>query len=126
MTIEKVIGLVDDLKPNQLTEEQKIQWLSQLDYRIFREILLKHEKDPAMPEEFSGYDADTAGGTELLAPPPYDEIYRWYLEMQIDLANMELEKYNNSAALYNNAWGEFARMWHREHMPRADGKSWRF
>lgn len=126
MTIQGAIELVDEMKPNQLTEEQKIQWLSQLDHRVFREILCTHEKDPAMPETFAGYGTETAGSTELLVPPPYDEIYRFYLEMQIDLANMELEKYNNSAALYNNAWGEFARAWHRAHMPRTIGKSWRF
>lgn len=126
MNIQEAMTLVDELKPNQLTEGQKIQWLSQLDQRVFKEILQTHAQDTDMPAEFSGYTEETERDTNLLIPAPWDEIYRWYLEMQIDLANMELEKYNNSAALYNNAWGEFARAWHRTHLPKRNGFCWRF
>ena len=126
MTIQKAMDLVDELKPSQVSEEQKIAWLSQLDERIFREILLTHEKDPAMPETFTGYTPATERDTELLARAPYDEIYRFYLEMQIDLADMEIDKYNNSMMLYNNAWMELARMWHKTHMPISTGVFWRF
>lgn len=126
MTIQKALDLIDELKPSQVEEDQKIAWLSQLDERIFREILCAHEKDPGMPEEFTGYTPATDRETELLAPAPYDEIYRFYLEMQIDLANMEIDKYNNSMLLYNNAWNELARMWRKSHMPLSPGRYWRF
>jgi len=126
MTIQQALDTVDELKPNQIEEERKIKWLARLDGRIFDEILSTHAQDIGMPETFTPYQLDTDRETELLVKAPYDEIYRWYLEMQIDLANMELDKYNNSMQLYNNAWGEFARKWHREHMPISRGNCWRF
>ena len=126
MTIQKALDLIDEMKPSQIGDEQKIAWLSQLDDRIFREIFLTHEKDPAAPETFTGYGPATDRETVLLAPAPYDEIYRFYLEMQIDLADMEIDKYNNSMILYNNAWLELARMWRKGHMPIGSGIYWRF
>ena len=133
MTIEEAIRLADETKPNQIDESMKIRWLSDLDRRVFAEILMTHARDVNMPETFDGYRPDewpnetwTDKSTELLVPAPFDAIYRWYLEMQIDLANMEMDKYNNSAALYDNAWDEFARAWHREHMPVSKGFAWKF
>ena len=58
--------------------------------------------------------------TVLLVPEPYSELYRWYLEMQIDLVNMELAKHNNSLMLFENAWREYAGMYHRTHLPKCD------
>lgn len=126
MTIQKILDMLEEVKPSQISDETKIAWLSQLDARIFLELLSTHEKDAAMPETFAGYTPATDREESLLVPAPYDEIYRWYLEMQIDLANMEVDKYLNSMALYNNAWGEFARMWHRGHRPKQTGICWRF
>ena len=76
----------------------------------------KNGKDAA-PDAFGGYDQATNPDTVLLAPPPYDEIYRFFLEMHIDLVNQEYDRYNNSAALYAASWGRLSRMWHREHRP---------
>ena len=39
---------------------------------------------------------------------------------------MEIDKYNNSMILYNNAWLELARMWRKGHMPLGSGIYWRF
>ena len=70
-----------------------------------------------MPDWFDGYNQATPPDTELLAKAPHDEIYRYYLEMHIDLTNQEFDRYNNSAALNGSAWRDFAAMWNREHMP---------
>lgn len=37
-TIKAIIDYVDSVKPNQYTKEQKIEWLSEIDYQIFNEI----------------------------------------------------------------------------------------
>lgn len=126
MTITEILSLIEDTKPSQVSQTRMREWLSRLDQSIFKEIIKTHEADAAMPETFSGYTAATEGTTELLVPAPYDEIYRWYLEMQIDLMNMELEKYNNSAALYTSAYAAFSRFWNREHMPIPKGRVWNF
>ena len=118
MTIDQAIHTVDELKPNQIERARKIQWLSALDLQIYRELICTHERGrEEAPEIFGGYDQTTAPDSLLLAPPPYDEIYRFYLEMHIDLVNREFDQYNNSAALYATAWGRLSRMWHREHKP---------
>ena len=117
MTIEEAIFLVDELKPNQIERARKIEWLSRLDLKFYRDIVCRHEKDADTPEEFIPYDSETDEDTELLIKAPYDEVYRFYLEMHIDLVNQEYDKYNNSATLYAVKWGELTRAYHREHRP---------
>ena len=118
MTIDQAIHTVDILKPNQIERARKIEWLSELDRRIYRDLICTHQRGAEeTPEAFGGYGQYTDPDTVLLAPPPYDEIYRFFLEMHIDLVNQEFDKYNNSAALYAAAWGRLSRMWHREHKP---------
>lgn len=129
MTIDQAIHTVDELKPNQIERARKIDWLEKLDRRIYHDLMCTHERgnEGEAPERFGGYGQDTDPDTVLLAPPPYDEIYRFYLEMHIDLVNQEYDKYNNSAILYANAWGQLARMWNREHRPiLEDGARLRF
>ena len=99
MTIREAIELVDRLKPNQYGSADKLRWLSELDGAVWHEIWSAHET--AVPA-FVGYGPEAdLDGTALLIGWPYDEIYRWYLEMKIDDANGEMTKYNNSAAKYN-------------------------
>ncbi|MBR4538431.1 MAG: hypothetical protein IKO52_06255 [Clostridia bacterium] len=119
MTIDQAIHTVDMLKPNQIERARKIDWLETLDRRIYLDLMCTHGRgnEREVPDRFDGYGQDTDPDTVLLAPPPYDEIYRFYLEMHIDLVNQEYDKYNNSAILYANAWGHLARMWNREHSP---------
>ena len=55
MTIEQAIFQADELKPNQVAKAQKIIWLSQLDRRIFKEVISAHEPDADTPKTFAGY-----------------------------------------------------------------------
>ncbi len=119
LTIDQAIHTADTLRPNQIERARKIAWLSQLDRKIFRDVVCTHQRTAGdgMPEAFDGYAQAADPDTPLLAPPPYDEMYRHYLEMQIDLVNLEYDKYNNSARLYAAAWQDFAAAWHRRHQP---------
>ena len=126
MTIENAIFQADELKPNQVAKAQKITWLSHLDRRIFREVISVHEPDADTPQAFGGYTQDTPPDTELVVKPPYDDIYPYFLQMQIDLVNLEYDKYNNSLLLFSNAWGQFARAYHREHRFRPEANTLKF
>ena len=119
MTIEKAIFQVDELKPNQVAKAQKIEWLSHLDRRVFKEVFSTHEPGADTPDTFAGYSQDTASDTELLAKAPYDDIYPYFLAMQVDLTNLEYDQYNNNLLLFTSAWGQFARAYHREHRFKA-------
>ena len=119
MTIAEIIDMVDDLKPNKFTDEQKISWLSDCDSVIFKDVISTHERQDGDPETFSGYAADVDVSTKLIVDAPHDQLYRYYLEMQIDQGNMEMAKYNNSAALYNQWLANYAGYYNRTHMPKS-------
>jgi len=70
---------------------------------------------------FAGYTPEAdLDGTVLLIEWPYDEIYRWYLEMKIDDANGEMTKYNNSAAKYNMYYQAYQNAYNRAHLPKSE------
>lgn len=100
MTLANALNLTDSQVINEFTAADKIRWLSQLDWALYRTVLETHVV-PGLPD-FEGYDENTPGYTLLLAAPPFDEIYRWYLEMQIHGVNAEAARYNAAAAKYNN------------------------
>jgi hypothetical protein len=116
MKIIEAINEIDSLKPNGYEQTEKIRWLSRLDGIIKAEILDIHEGESV---EFDGYDEDTDLHTELLVPAPYDEVYRYYLEMQIDYANGEYTKYNNAREMYTRAYSAFEKYYNRKHRPKS-------
>ena len=122
MTIIEMITDVDALKPNGYEQAYKMQWLSQLDGRVKQDIIDTHEGGENV--SFSGYNDDTPLDTKLLVPKPYDELYRYWLEAQIDYANGEYTKYNNSMDMFNEAYSAFERYYNRTHMPK--GKELKF
>lgn len=116
MLIEAVIHAVDTICPNQYGTPEKVKWLSDLDGQIYRDIISTHQD--AAVDSFDGYGPDTnLEETELLIAHPYDEVYRWYLEMMIDKANGELAKYNVAASLYNQVYLSFMDYYNRTHTP---------
>lgn len=125
MTIREAIDLVDLVKPNQYEDALKIKWLSKLDGQIFEEIFKTHEGCPA--ESFAGYNSEADDSTVLLVTDPYAmDIYNYYLQAQIDKENGEINKFNQSGVLYNDAYQAFLNHYHRTHMPLAAGKRFLF
>ena len=116
MRIREAIETIDRLMPNQYGEEDKVHWLSELDGIADREVFRAHEREEDTGE-FTGYPPGVDLATILLLPSPYEDIYRWYLEMKICVANGELTKYNNAAAKYNSYWQGFWIAYNQAHMP---------
>lgn len=115
MTIMGAINHIDAVKPNVYSQEEKIRWLSTLDGVIKAEIIDTHEG--AESADFKEYDETTPLTQVLLVPHPYDDIYIKWLEAQIDYANGEYKKYNNSISLYNAAYMAFRKYYNRTHKP---------
>lgn len=115
MTIIEAITKIDSLKPNAYTPTDKIRWLSRLDGRAKEEIIDTHEG--ATDTAFEGYNDETPLDTELLIPYPHDEVYTLWLEAQIDYANNEYGRYNNSISMFNSTYSAFERWYNRNHMP---------
>lgn len=101
MTIYDAIELFDREHPNKAPFSLKIQWLSQLDYKVHVEIL-----EPRGYAPFGGYTLETPQDTTLLVPDAFGEIYGYYLKMSLDLHNNELDRFNNSAMLFNRTYKE--------------------
>ena len=117
MKIIEAITQIDEMKPNQYDEKQKIRWLSELDGKVFNEIILTHRH--ACDIAFEQYGADDIQTLErvLLVPSPYTGIYIEYLAAQIDYRNGEMDRYRNSMIMFNSAYEEFAAWYTRTHMP---------
>ena len=144
MNIQEALDRIDMMRPNMMKKVFKIAALSELDGRIFKEIIQQHYDETEQPmtlmeqiiflspeqrniaaaetesegTEFAGYTVETDPGTELLAPFPYDEIYTYWLAAKVDWQNLEMDKYANDRTLFNNAWKELDDYWTRTHMPK--------
>lgn len=124
MTINEAIALVDRLKPNQYSESQKVMWLSQLDGKIFLELVSTHADGISC---FEGYGDETDKETQLLVDAPYsDDIYNYYLQSMIDRENGEIAKYNQSGTLFNAAYLGYANYYNRMHLPLPVGAHFKF
>ena len=118
MTIIEAINKIDSLKPNNYSQNDKLAWLSKIDGIIKAEIIDTHEGGEDIV--FSGYDSNTDISTELLVPAPHDDLYVRWLEAQIDYANAEYGKYNNSMLMYNADYSAYERHYNRTHMPKGE------
>ena len=116
MKIQEALDLADQMKPNMMGRPVKIAYLQEIDQLIHEEILLKHEHTQA-EEVTPEYDTDTPETTELLVPDPYSMLYVYWLMSKIDLLNMEMDKYNNDRALFENAYDTMSDWWTRTKMP---------
>jgi hypothetical protein len=116
MTIMEAINRTDALKHNTYSNNEKVAWLSRLDSMVKRLIIDTHEGSENV--FYTNYDDETSMELVLLVPAPFDEIYLRWLEAQIDYANGEYDKYNNSILMYQTAWDAYANYYNRNHMPK--------
>lgn len=112
MTCRELIERTDRLRPNAFPFEDKLAWLSQLDLRAFEEVILTHEHEAGIT--FAGHHD---GEAQALIPPPWDEVYHYYLCMQMDLSGREIPMYNNDRALFTSAFVTWQDKVNRERMP---------
>lgn len=115
MKAQEAIERANEMRAgNAATDEMKIRWLSQIDGIIYNDVILTHHKNVS---EFEGYEENT--DAELIAVAPYDVLYIYWLMAQIDLACSELNKYNASLALFNEAYANYKAWYNRTHRPLA-------
>ena len=121
MKLIEAIARLDELKPNGFSVAQKLNWLSALDGTVREEIIDRHEGGGG--EIFVPYTEEDKE-KELLIPAPYEEVYLRYMEAQIDYANGEYERFNNSNAMYAAAYSAFERAYNRSHRPLGVNKKY--
>ena len=114
MRISKVIELADEMKPNALSRELKIQFISECEGMIQSDIML------LSPDDIIVYEPSGSDDPELLAKPPHDKIYIAYLTAMIDYALGEYNKYANTIALFNAYFAEYT-AWYANRYHPIDG-----
>lgn len=105
MTIQDVIERVDELCPNQYSEEQKTRWLRDFDRKTWNENARNRCGGcVSLRESYTDYGQTD----ELWIPEPYaDDIYGNFLMARIAEANAETVKYNAYATLLEDAMHSF-------------------
>ena len=115
LTAAEVLSQVDSLLPNPYTAAEKLRWLEQAEGFVLREIRKEQGELPPM-----------SGATVLTVPPPYDEMYRYYVEAQIHYANAEMTRYNNASTAWNTAFLTYRDYDCRTVSPQGDTAALRF
>ena len=119
MTIEECINIIDSLKPNQYSIEDKVRWLSFLDGTIINDIIKTHENTDNITETFEEYTSNDTS-VEMIVGKPYDQMYVEYLKMKIDEENGETARYNNSSTMFNAYLLEYKKHYNKMHLPKQE------
>jgi len=115
MTGNDIIALVDKKEPNSYTADEKLRWLSNLDGKIFNEVITQYEEYDPETDEFTPYED---GSEELLVGAPYGEdMYVHYLIARIAGDNAEASRYNQQIAMYNTCYSQWWNRYNATHMP---------
>lgn len=119
MTVQELLNAVDELKPNQYLTARKIEWLNEIETKVYNEIIKTHEG--ADDISFIGYTtSDTE--TELLVADGYAGLYIDYLFTKIDYYNSDIDKFTNSAMMFTSSFEDYANYYNRTHMPLQNNK----
>lgn len=110
MDIRTCINRCDELKPNTITQEQKVAWLSELDRNLYDTFFCDFEGS-IRPVEKYGPDMSA----QLLVDDAFSSLYLYWLFAQIDFTLSEIDRFNNDMALYNQALEAFQKEYMRTH-----------
>lgn len=116
MTVKQCIDIVDGVKPNTYSEEDKVRWLSIVEAMIFDEVINTHYPVESHVHDFEGYSPDHMD-RDLYVRFPHDVVYEAFLKMKIDEENCETARYNNSALMFNSLYEDFKKSYNKNHMP---------
>lgn len=105
-TIKEIIERVDENKPNAFSTKTKMAWLATLEGKIAADVLLMNIVEIRQLQYKYPDDLES----EPLVSFPHEDIYDLWLIARIDYENGEYSKYQNSMALYNEAFENFV-MW---------------
>lgn len=119
MKIDKLLKLVKTLKPTAFEDEILLMWVNEIEGMVLNEIHLVAVADLTPYELGENGEVPTA---ELTAPYPYDKLYTQYLLAQIDYANGEYSKYQNTMEMFNACYTDYVH-YVAEVLAPADGRA---
>ena len=113
LTLDEAISYFDSQCPNHYSRENKTEWINELDEFVYESVIREREN----PEisEFTPYDTDTSGDTELLIPKMFKEAYRYYLEKSVAYSNREIASFNNASRMFQAYFENYFAWYNRNH-----------
>lgn len=146
MTIQRLVEIFAKERQDNVIDAAKVlEYVNALETKLCTEIFLTHQYPPPgvfmfmglpMPGQKPGdwpplpsphtpgyspeYSGDDYKDIELLVKPPYDDIYRAYIQWRFDLAHNDTFDATNSQRVFWLAYSDFEKYWHRTHMPMQD------
>lgn len=119
MTVKEVIRRTDEIRPdNAFSDEQKLNWVAELEGRLLTEVLLL---GPERAEKEKIVFSEEGMERELTIPWPHDTVYVLWLMARVDEANGEYDRYQNAMQVFNGAWDGFVR-WYLVERDREERK----
>lgn len=110
-----------EFKAHSYSDEQLVRWLSDLDSKIWNEVIRWHENtnesgdgDMSQPQVYSADDMQTV----LIVPEPYSDLYIKYLCAMIDYFDGDFARYNNGMVMFNVAYEEYSGWYNRYYTPK--------
>lgn len=102
MTIADALASIRHLKPNHYDDAMLVRWLSELDGKVWEDVLSKTgATKPALPYE------PAKATTALLIAFPHEDVYLKYLGMMIDYHNSEFDSFNNGLRMFHTQYQTF-------------------
>lgn len=130
MTAGECIVKADLLRPNAISEGEKLGWCLELEHQLQHEFYPRYVNEArqrdgssvvptvrTVPAVLSDKEP-TGRETVLSGSGPYEEMYVYYVASKIDLASQETEAYAVDAAMLRAAMDDFRKDYHRSHTPR--------
>ena len=106
-TMNEVIGELEEVKPNVITDEVKYKWLANLDGRISLQV---HMEDAPVT-----YVLPDDAEKQLLVGAPFDDLYVLYCSAMVDFYNREYNNYNFSVMLFQERFEAYKAFYIQHH-----------
>ena len=117
MKIQDAIEQATALRDTDVSNDQMVKWLSDLDGQLCEDVFSQYGETPEDWETVWPYGSySTDKNKELLVGAPWDGMYVDFLVMRIDLQHADYERYNNDATLFGSRRQAWANWMTREHV----------
>ena len=110
MKAEKIVALIDSIRPNTADAETKLSWIENLEKKISEHMTRYGEASIKAIEVNMEY--------ETLLGDEYAYMYAYFGVAMLDLGNQDISMYNNSSAYFNDMFENWQKKWRREHLPK--------
>lgn len=106
MTVTDIISRADELRPNSITPEAKLSFLSDIEGQVK---VLIYKDHPAGIKPLTEKDDSKI----LSVPHPFDRLYIHYLCAMYAWCTGDTELYTNDRIVFEAAWSDYAKWYQR-------------